>query len=144
MIIFIVVSTVLTLTYSVRLTYYVYFKNYVRRPASSVAEEIGILAPIRLLIVLSLIAGAWLRLNIFPCFFIFLPADTKILIIISLGVVGALAAARLANESLIITGFTGRLLEFFRSMWFIPLLSSIGLMSLIKIGAILIKTFDSG
>jgi NADH-ubiquinone oxidoreductase chain 5 len=51
-------STIFTLTYSVRLGYYIFFKNLGVKAFNRVEEELGILLPMRILFILSTIAGS--------------------------------------------------------------------------------------
>lgn len=50
-------STLFTLTYSVRLMYFVFFNNIGKRHFLNLGESTGMLVPMRFLIILSLIAG---------------------------------------------------------------------------------------
>lgn len=52
---FIFISTIFTLTYSVRLIYYLYFSGLIGRSIIYMEEEIGIVLPIRLLFTLSIV-----------------------------------------------------------------------------------------
>jgi NADH-ubiquinone oxidoreductase chain 5 len=51
------ISTIFTLTYSVRLTYYIFFNNMGSRRFVNLAEEMGMLVPMSLLVILSVTAG---------------------------------------------------------------------------------------
>lgn len=57
MLIVIFLSTMFTLTYSVRLLYFIFFSNAGGRRLLNLREEVGITAPIRILILLSITAG---------------------------------------------------------------------------------------
>jgi len=62
-IIFLVVflATMLTLTYSVRLSFYIFFNNIGGRSLLNLREEVGMLAPMSILVGFSLIAGRFIR-----------------------------------------------------------------------------------
>jgi len=55
-------ATILTLTYSVRLTFYMFFNNIGSRRLLNLSEEIGMLVPIRILTGFSLAAGGLIRI----------------------------------------------------------------------------------
>jgi NADH-ubiquinone oxidoreductase chain 5 len=50
-------ATMFTLTYSIRLSFYIFFNNMGNRSFLNLSEEIGILLPITILIIFSLFAG---------------------------------------------------------------------------------------
>jgi NADH-ubiquinone oxidoreductase chain 5 len=61
MYVFIFVATVFTLTYSVRLMYYLFFKNLGVKTLFNLEEHRGMIAPMRLLFVASVTAGRFMR-----------------------------------------------------------------------------------
>jgi NADH-ubiquinone oxidoreductase chain 5 len=80
----VVSSTILTLTYRVRLSFYIFFNNMGGQRFTRIAEESGILSPMGLLVILSVVAGGWVRSIFFPMNFIFLPSLVKSLILVLL------------------------------------------------------------
>jgi NADH-ubiquinone oxidoreductase chain 5 len=75
---FVFLATMFTLTYRVRLVYFIFFNNIGGRGVVRIEEETGIITPMSLLLTMSLIAGGWLRSTLFPLGFIFLPLWVKI------------------------------------------------------------------
>jgi NADH-ubiquinone oxidoreductase chain 5 len=80
----VILSTIFTLTYSVRLLYYVFFNRVGKRTILNLFEEVGIILPMRLLMFLSIRAGGWMSVNFFPLRIIFLPLKFKLLILVFL------------------------------------------------------------
>jgi len=57
MILIIFIATIFTLSYSVRLIYYIFFNNLGGRTLLNLGEEVGIIIPIRLLLFMTIVAG---------------------------------------------------------------------------------------
>jgi len=86
-VVMVVLATVITLTYRVRLIFYLFFNNFGRRFMVSIEEESVIILPMGVLFLLSVSAGGGLRLISFPIVFIFLPLVFKLLVLLFLGVI---------------------------------------------------------
>jgi NADH-ubiquinone oxidoreductase chain 5 len=82
MFIFIFLATMFTLTYSVRLIYFVFFNNFGRKILLNLEERERMLIPMRLLLAMSLFAGAFIRSTLFPIYFIYLPKLIKLRVLL--------------------------------------------------------------
>jgi len=82
--IFVVVTlaTVFTVTYSVRLMYYIFFKNYGVKGVLNMSDELGIVIPITVLVVITVLRGAFMRVEFFPTNLMYLPVFVKIIILV--------------------------------------------------------------
>lgn len=76
-----VVGTIFTVTYSIRLGYYLFFKNLGVKRFSYIEEHYIILAPISLLFILAISAGRFMSWIYFPSYFIYLPILFKVLVL---------------------------------------------------------------
>lgn len=142
--IIILISTIFTVTYSVRLIYYVYINNIGGLTSLNIKEEVGIFYPISFLIILSILAGGWVRLNLFPHRFIYLPILIKILILISLIIIGVIIYFLLGYKITILIKYYNICIEFFTSIWFLPSITRIYFIPILKSGSFFIKTTDRG
>jgi NADH-ubiquinone oxidoreductase chain 5 len=141
---FIFFSTMFTLTYSVRLIYFLFFKNLGVKTLFNLEESLGILVPIRLLFFISVLAGSLIRWSCFPSVLIFLPFLVKVSITI-LSVFFSIVFY-LANrlKALSVVRHYSRFVYFFGSMWLLPFLSSVLFIPVTKLGEILVKVLDQG
>lgn len=144
MFIIIFIATILTLTYSIRLSFYMFFNNMGGRNLLNLSEEMGILIPMTLLVSFSLFAGGWIRIYFFPISFIFLPVFLKILILRGIRVLLPLVFYLLNNKTFSTLYFTNWLVYFTGSMWLLPFLTSIIFIPSLKIGGTVIKYVDQG
>jgi len=144
MLFFMVLSTILTLTYSIRLVFRVYFKNYSGNFLIYVREDFGMVLPMTGLMLLTVFAGGWLRINIFPLLFVFMPGFLKIIVFFLLALFGGAYFCYLAQKKVVRAQYIGLTGHFVGSMWFLPFISSSSFMQTIKIGRSVLKTFDHG
>jgi NADH-ubiquinone oxidoreductase chain 5 len=77
----ILVGTIFTVTYSVRLGYYLFFKNLGVKRFLHIEEHSVIIIPMRLLFVLAVSAGRFISWVYFPCYLIYIPFIFKSLIL---------------------------------------------------------------
>lgn len=77
-------STIFTLTYSVRLIYYVFFNSLGYKTSLSMEEELGMSLPIRFLFILSIYAGGIIRVVLFPVLCVILPVVVRVSVLIIL------------------------------------------------------------
>jgi len=142
--IFIFLATIFTLTYSVRLIYFIFFNNFGRKIIMNLRERAGILIPMSLLLALSLFAGAFIRSILFPSYFIYLPGLIKIRILF--GVLGLfiLILYFLQVKTIKLSAATELASFFLGRIWLLPYLSRIFFIPLLKLGAHLIKLIDQG
>jgi len=125
MILIIFIATIFTLSYSVRLIYYIFFNNLGGRTLLNLGEEVGIIIPIRLLLFMTIVAGGWIRGCLFPINFIFLPLIGKIIVITGLSLVFLLRFYILGVKSVKFETLTSWGSYYTGSMWFLPFLTSI-------------------
>lgn len=144
MFVVVLLSTVFTLTYSVRLVCFIFLKNLGVGSLISVAEEGGIVLPMRLLFIFSIVAGCFMSWFYFPFTFVYLPLVIKILVSVRLLLAAALVYSCIRVKRLFTVVFTGRSLYFVGSMWLLPYISTLVFMPLVKIGEKLLKFFDQG
>jgi NADH-ubiquinone oxidoreductase chain 5 len=78
----IIVGTVFTVTYSVRLGYYLFFKNLGVKSLLHIEEHGVMIIPISVLFTLAVRAGSFISWVYFPSYFIYLPSLFKLLILI--------------------------------------------------------------
>jgi len=78
--VFIVMAIFFTLTYSVRLMYIIFYRTMGGKSLVSLAEELGMLLPMGVLLLLTLILGSFIRSNFFPLAYIFLPLVIKLMV----------------------------------------------------------------
>lgn len=78
----IVLGTVFTATYSLRLAYYLFFKNLGTKNINNLEEHLNITVPIRVLFIIAVSAGSAIVTVYFPCYRIFIPLMFKIMILL--------------------------------------------------------------
>jgi NADH-ubiquinone oxidoreductase chain 5 len=137
-------STIFTLTYSVRLMYFIFFNNLGRKRFLSVEESIGIIVPMSFLILMSMIAGGWIRNEFFPAHFIYLPVIIKIAVVVGVIILFLVYLYFLTLGELNVIKWTTVNRFYFGRMWLLPYISRIFLSPLLKIGWDLIKFADHG
>ena len=144
MLLFVFSATIFTLSYSVRLVYFVFFNNLGARPVLNLGEATGMLVPITGLLVLSIRAGGFIRSLYFPVYFIFLPTIVKLSILLSLSLIFIFLLHFLTLKGVNFLNAVGGLRYFMGSMWFLPALSRIFFIPILKLGEIFIKSVDQG
>lgn len=140
----IIIGTIFTVTYSVRLAYYLFFKNLGVKSMLHMEEHGVIIVPIRLLFVLAVRAGSFISWVYFPSYFIYLPSVFKLLILFCV-----ILFRIWVYENIYLLGFSlflnfKKWLHYAGSMWFIPFLSTFFFMPILSMGKILIKFMDQG
>lgn len=140
----IILATIFTLTYSLRLCYYLFLKSLGVSSFLRVEEEVGIITPISLLFILSVLAGSLMSWFYFPFVFIYLPFLVKILVMFSLMLISLLIVAGLSNKKLIVSPVTRVAVYFMGSIWLLPYISTFVFMPLTKIGEGILKMMDQG
>lgn len=137
-------STMFTLSYSVRLAYYIFFNRLRGRRAVRLAEDLGIVGPIRVLMGLSVRAGGFMAGFYFPTTLIYLPALVKRSVLIGLAVVFLGLFWLLGRPGLKFLGMTGAGVFFMGRMWLLPFVSRVLFMPFFKAGDQVMKTSDQG
>jgi NADH-ubiquinone oxidoreductase chain 5 len=137
-------ATMFTLSYSVRLLYYMFFKNLGPKKSVSLGEEVKIIVPMRVLAGLMVFAGGLIRMGNFPLVLIYLTDFMKLSVIVGLTVTGLMiyvyiniGAQKVSSPFFFAPYFIG-------SMWFLPQLTSLLFMPLLKIGEEIYKFSDQG
>lgn len=137
-------STLFTLTYSVRLLYFVFFNNIGKRHILSLGENINILVPITFLIFLSIVAGGWLSVYIFPLNFIFLPFWLKILILLIIFCFFFIGLYFLDLKEIKKNSGSTILIYFLGSIWLLPYISTFAFVPATRYGHKILKLVDQG
>jgi len=139
--VFIFLSTIFTLTYSIRLIYYLYFKNLGLKNYLSLEESSNIYVPIFNLFIISIFRGSFLSWLVFPPFLVILPFLLKVLVIIGLSFFFLLLSGVILNYRIFRGGFSFPRL-YFGLIWFMPNLSTFFIYPLLGLGNFFLKNFD--
>jgi len=144
MLLFLVVGTLLTATYSIRVIVFIFFKNLGLKSISSTHEVRGMLFPMSILFFCSVYMGGGFSWFILPYYCVFLPLIFKLIILI--GIVGLryLVYSFLINYYLFLYDCLASVTLFLSSIWFMPIISTYFLMPILLIGERLIKHLDQG
>jgi len=137
-------STIFTITYSVRLVYFLFFKNMGVKSFINLEERLSIVNPMRFLFIASIIAGRIISWFYFPCFSILLPFYMKISILIGLTVFSVIIFFFNRRKSVKFIYQSKKLVYFLGSIWFLPFISTVLFMPILKIGEAIVKFFDQG
>lgn len=140
----VLLGTFFTITYSVRLIYFLYFKNLGVKSSLSLEEDYEMFFPISILFFSSVVAGSILSWINFPCIAIFLSLSWK-LVLLCLTFFLSIFIYLLINQLIFvyfdsIINFT----YFVGLMWFLPFLSTFTFMPLLKLGNFFTKYLDQG
>jgi len=142
----ILVGTLFTVTYSFRLGVFVFLKNLGLRGMSHFGETLVIAVPIRGLYTASVLAGsalAWVRI---PDYLILLPMVWKLLVLSLVLAFSFFVYEILVNSNILSLRAVNliRGLRFIGGMWFIPVLSTGGVILFLRAGEKLLKYIDQG
>lgn len=140
----IVGGTMFTVTYSVRLGYYLFLKNLGLKRIVSLSEEDPISLPIRVLFIFAISFGSFISWFYFPSFFIYLPDLFKLLILTGVLLIFFIMLEHIQVLSLVKSNALSKWVYYVGRMWFLPSISTFLFIPLLKIGKILIKYFDQG
>lgn len=137
------VATIFTLSYSIRLSWLIFIGGGAKKNLL-LEEEEGIIIPISFLLALSLYAGCWIRLFLTPLCIVFLPSFFKLFILARLAAILVIYFQVIKIVTLKEGRPAGKLLEFIRSIWFLPPLTRFVFFPLLNTGAALLKYLDQG
>jgi len=138
------ISTMFTLTYSVRLVYYIFFNAMGYKTFLYMEEESGIFIPMRFLFMLSIYAGGVISSFIFPLVCVSLPPLIKMSVLIRLLILSILVYLNINLKIPGVVSYRKVVVNYLGSMWFLPALSSIIFMPVIKLGQLFLKLMDQG
>nr|UHY94359.1 NADH dehydrogenase subunit 5 [Folsomia candida] len=137
-------STLFTLTYSVRLLYFIFFNNMGSRHILALSESLGMVIPMTALIFLSVAAGNWLSGYLFPLNFIFLPGWLSVSVMFTILSFFFIHFFFMNMKNFKNLGSTAPVSYFLGSMWLLPFISSFTAMPLVSYGAKILKFVDQG
>lgn len=140
----ILVGTLFTVTYSIRLGFYLYFKNLGISKIINLGEEKIILFPIRVLFIFAIIGGRFISWVFFPGYFIFLPLTFKGLVLCLSLLFMFLIILGLKIFELKILAPLKKNIFFFSNIWFLPYFSSRFIVSFLNLGNFFLKFLDQG
>ena len=138
------ISTLLTLIYSTRLVYYLYFNRNFFSPRTLLREDEEMYYPMFFLFIFSVLIGSFFSWLFFPIIYIYIRSFTKVLLLVFL-TFSLLAFFNM--NSLVSPPFTHYLIKklyFIRLIWNLPFISTIYFTSLLKKGLWYIKITDQG
>lgn len=139
-----VVGTVFTVTYSVRLGYYLFLKNLGLKRLVNQAEDLLMVVSIGILFVFAITGGRLIRWLYFPGYFIFLPLRLKTLIFFLTVLFLFYIYVELTKMSFSYLGKLKIFASYFRNIWYLPYLSTGIVQPRLKAGKVLIKFLDQG
>jgi len=144
MYVIIFLSTIFTLTYSVRLVYYIFFNSLGYKTSLSIEEEEGMILPMRFLFMLSIYAGGMMRTALFPVICVMLPVVIRVSVLVCLlGL--SYSVYTLMGLSLFKALKTRKILiNYLGTMWFLPGVSTILFIPVLKLGQLFLKFIDQG
>nr|UIR97932.1 NADH dehydrogenase subunit 5 [Cyphoderus sp.] len=143
MFILIFLGTFFTVTYSVRLSYYLFWKNMGVKSMNLMAEESGMIYPMSMLYLLAVSAGSGVSWIYFPSYFIYMSFVFKIMILTGVVFIGVLMYFFTVYYSLVYK-ISGEIKHFLGGMWFMPLLSVLYFIFGLEHGKKIIKNSDHG
>lgn len=140
----IILGTVFTVTYSIRLGYFLFLKNLGLKNLVHMEDEEVIILPIRVLFSLAVSAGSFISWVYFPSYFIILPFVFKTIILFIVILFSVIIYLLIRNEIIINFNIVGALIHYIGRMWFLPFLSTVFLIPVLKAGKFLRKYLDQG
>jgi len=140
----VVLGTFFTCIYSLRLIFYVFFKNLGLKIYNSIIEVSGITSPIRGLFLVSVVAGRAISWFFIPSFSIFLPVFFKFLILLGILGLSLFVYFYISRRAFLNIKHLVNNIYFMGLIWFIPILSTLSFIPLLNLGKFLLKTLDQG
>lgn len=141
----IILGTFFTVRYSIRLGAYVIVRAFGIKETFHFGERKVILSPIRGLFISSLFAGSVISWGFVPCFTILLPLTWKLLILGGVIFTSLLVLIMFTD----LGGFyssdeKGGVSWFLGGIWFIPIISTAGVIVSLRVGEFLLRVVDQG
>nr|QID03254.1 NADH dehydrogenase subunit 5 [Homidia socia] len=140
----ILVGTLFTVTYSIRLGFYLYFKNLGMSKMMNLGEEKIMLFPMSVLFIFAMMGGSFMSWVFFPGYFIFLPLTFKGLVLCLSLLFMLLVILGLKIFELSMLAPLKKKYFFFSNMWFLPYFSSSFMVSFLNLGNFFLKFLDQG
>uniref|UniRef100_A0AAU6PTE9 NADH-ubiquinone oxidoreductase chain 5 n=1 Tax=Homidia sp. TaxID=3054010 RepID=A0AAU6PTE9_9HEXA len=144
MVVMIIVGTFFTVTYSIRLIFYLYLKNLGLKKFCGLGEDLVMVLPMGVLFILASSGGSMMAWVYFPGYFILLPLLFKLMILIGSLIFSWLILEEMVSISLKMNNLVQSLSYFLGGMWFLPFFSTGLIIPSLKIGAFLVKFLDQG
>ena len=136
------ISIMFTLTYSIRLVYFLFFKNLGLKNFLTLEESSNIYKPMFFLFIISVIRGSSLSWLVFPPLLIYLPVVLKFLIIFMLALFFLLTLLLFFTYNITLSHKFSLIKLYFGGIWFIPNLSTFFIIPTLLIGKFILKSFD--
>nr|YP_009330289.1 NADH dehydrogenase subunit 5 [Orchesella cincta]ANJ04206.1 NADH dehydrogenase subunit 5 [Orchesella cincta] len=140
----VVLGTFFTCMYSLRLIFYVFFKNLGLKIYNSMSEVSGMTSPMSGLFLVSVVAGSAISWFFIPSFSIFLPVFFKFLILLGILGLSLFVYFYMSRSAFLNIKHLVNNIYFMGLMWFMPMLSTLNFMPLLNLGKFLLKTLDQG
>nr|YP_010265407.1 NADH dehydrogenase subunit 5 [Cyphoderus aff. similis]UIR97919.1 NADH dehydrogenase subunit 5 [Cyphoderus aff. similis] len=143
MLMLIFLGTLFTVTYSVRLSYYLFLSNMGVKILNLMEEESGMIYPMSALYIMALVAGSGMSWIYFPVYFIYLPMMYKMMILVGV-LVSIFLMYFFIENFVLLKQFMTSVKHFTGGMWFMPFLSVTFFMGGVKQGVKMLKNSDQG
>nr|YP_009652402.1 NADH dehydrogenase subunit 5 [Sinella curviseta]QAU56473.1 NADH dehydrogenase subunit 5 [Sinella curviseta] len=140
----IIMGTLFTVTYSVRLGYYLFFKNLGLKSLVHLEEHMIMIAPMSVLFITAVSAGSAMSWFYFPSYLVFLSSFFKLSVLFLVLTFFMIMYQLMIILDLYILAITSKWIHFLCTMWFMPLLSTYMISPSLHLGRQLIKFVDQG
>jgi len=137
-------ATMITITYSFRLTYFLFFKNLGTKSLLNLSEDSILYVPIFFLFIISIFSGSCISWVYFPSFVVLLPVLLKIIIIFGLIFFFFRRLIFIFRRNLVVTIKINLIVLYHGIIWLLPYLSTVILEPLLNFGSFFLKNFDQG
>nr|YP_010502036.1 NADH dehydrogenase subunit 5 [Tomocerus caputiviolaceus]UXC95411.1 NADH dehydrogenase subunit 5 [Tomocerus caputiviolaceus] len=137
-------ATMMTMTYSFRLIFFLFFKNMGPKSLLYLGEDSMMFYPMFFLFILSIFSGSMMSWIYFPMFVVVLPYFLKLLVIVGLIFFFVISLMFMFTKNFFLL-LKMKLMVFHHGMmWLLPFLSTALFIPVLKMGSYLLKNFDHG
>nr|YP_010271065.1 NADH dehydrogenase subunit 5 [Spinactaletes boneti]UJY98023.1 NADH dehydrogenase subunit 5 [Spinactaletes boneti] len=143
MYVIVMMGTMFTMTYSIRLLYYLYFNPITGGPVLSSGETFIMLFPMTFLFFFAVTVGSWMGYFFVPPVSIFMPFLMKISVLFGVLFFGVLVLKVLSSPMIEFYKNMSNSVHFMGSMWWMPNISTIYPSRSLILGNFFLKYFDS-